>query len=84
MSQFEVSEALKEKLDKAETLDEVLLACNEEGVEITKEDLEAAAGAATSAQLTESDLDNVTGGYAALAFAVAIAIYAYWKYSRRK
>ena len=82
MSQFEVSEALKEKLDKAETLDEVLLACNEEGVEITKGDLEAAADAATSDQLTESDLENVAGGCAVVA--VAIAIYAYWKFSRRR
>ena len=83
MEQFEVSEALKEKLDKAETLDEVLLACNEEGVEITKGDLEAAADAATSGQLTESDLENVAGGCAALAI-TALAIYAYWKFSRRR
>ena len=83
MEQFEISDLLKEKLEKAETLDEVVLACNEEAIEITKEDLEAA-DAATSGQLTENDLDNVTGGCGAIAIAVivtsiAIAIYVYWK-----
>ena len=40
MEEFEVSEELKEKLGKAESLDEVVKVLAEEGLEVTKEELD--------------------------------------------
>lgn len=59
MENFELSEALKGKLENAESVEEVIRACAEEGIEITAEDL---AGAAVGAELDENALDNVSGG----------------------
>lgn len=77
MDQIVISDSLKEKLDAAETMDEVVRVCDEEGIEVTKEQLEAAA--AMDGELTEGDLDSVNGGaLGMLAIAVAIAIACYW------
>lgn len=78
MDQIAISDSLKAKLDTAETMDEVVRVCAEEGIEVTKEQLEAAA-ASMDGELTEGDLDNVNGGaLGMLAIAVAIAIACYW------
>lgn len=77
MDQIVISDSLKAKLDTAETMDEVVRVCAEEGIEVTKEQLEAAA--AMDGELTEGDLDSVNGGaLGMLAIAVAIAIACYW------
>ena len=74
---YEISDSLKEKLDNAETMDDVVSVCAEEGIEVTKEQLEAAA-ASFDDELNEDDLDNVNGGVALFAIAVAVAITYYW------
>lgn len=74
---YEISDSLKEKLDNAETMDDVVSVCAEEGIEVTKEQLEAAA-ASIDDELNEDDLDNVNGGVALFAIAVAVAITYYW------
>lgn len=62
MAIYELTEALKEKLEKAQTLEEMVLAFNEEGIEITKEQLEEIKTKDVSEVLDEDDLDSVTGG----------------------
>lgn len=37
MDQIVISDSLKEKLDAAETMDEVVRVCDEEGIEVTKD-----------------------------------------------
>ena len=63
MNEFIITEELEAKLAAAESLDEVVKACAEEGIEITLEQLEAAiAGITQDGELTEDTLDNVAGG----------------------
>ena len=62
MEQFEVSEELKEKLGKAESLDEVVKILTEEGLEVTKEELEAALAQGENGELSEEALSAVSGG----------------------
>ena len=80
---FEISDSLKAKLDNAETMDDVVRVCAEEGIEVTKEQLEAAA-ASMDDELNEDDLDNVNGGVALFAIAVAVAITYYWYKTRKR
>ena len=49
MAQYEASEALKEKLGKAESMEDVVRAFSEEGIEVSAEQLEAMLNEATSA-----------------------------------
>ena len=62
MEEFEVSEELKEKLGKAENLDEVVKILTEEGLEVTKEELEAALAQGENGELSEEALSAVSGG----------------------
>ena len=62
MEQFEVSEELKEKLGKAESLDEVVKILTEAGLEVTKEELEAALAQGENGELSEEALSAVSGG----------------------
>lgn len=81
---FELTAELKEKVDKAENLDEVIAILNAEGVEITKEQLEAAV-AAENDELSEDDLDNVSGGVVTPVIAgIAFGIAVYKWYKRRR
>lgn len=69
MENFELSESLKEKLENAESVEDVIRACAEEGIEITAEDL---AGVAVGAELDENALDNVSGGGSAVLTAIGV------------
>lgn len=62
MEEFEVSEELKEKLGKAESLDEVVKVLAEEGLAVTKEELEAALAQGENGELSEEALAAVSGG----------------------
>ena len=62
IEEFEVSEELKEKLGKAESLDEVVKILAEEGLEVTKEELEAALAQGENGELSEETLSAVSGG----------------------
>ena len=64
MAQYEASEALKEKLGKAESMEDVVRAFSEEGIEVSAEQLEAMLNEATSAdgEISEEVLDHVSGG----------------------
>lgn len=77
MENIEITDALKAKIENAETLDDVVKACAEEGIEVTKEQLETAADSMDD-ELNADDLDNVNGGVALFATAVAVAITYYW------
>ena len=62
IEEFEVSEELKEKLGKAESLDEVVKVLAEEGLAVTKEELETALAQGENGELSEEALAAVSGG----------------------
>ena len=62
MAGMAISSALEEKLKNAESLDEVVQACAEEGIAITKEQLEAPLASDSGGELSPDALDNVSGG----------------------
>lgn len=64
MAEMEISCALQEKLEKAESLDEVIQACTEEGITVTKEQLEImlSSDSENECELSAEALDNVSGG----------------------
>lgn len=62
MEEFEITEELKEKLGKAESLDEVVKVLAEEGLEVTKEELETALAQGENGELSEEALASVSGG----------------------
>lgn len=64
MAEMEISCALQEKLEKAESLDEVIQACTEEGITVTKEQLEImlSSDSENEGELSAEALDNVSGG----------------------
>lgn len=64
MAQYEPSEALKEKLGKAESMEDVVRAFSEEGIEVSAEQLEVMLNQVTSAdgEISEEALDHVSGG----------------------
>lgn len=57
-----ISKELEAKLQNAETLEDFIKACAEEGIEVTEEQLEAELKAQESGELNENALDNVAGG----------------------
>ncbi len=62
MANYELTEALKEKLDKANSLEEMMQALNEEGIEMTMDQLVGICEGNTDGELGEDDLDAVAGG----------------------
>lgn len=71
MNEIIITEELEAKLAAAESLEEVVKACAEEGIEITLEQLEAAiARIPQEGELTEDTLDNVAGGASSLLSAI--------------
>ena len=54
-----------EKLETAKDLDEVMAMINEQGVEITKEELAAAMEQLNESELDENSLESVAGGMSA-------------------
>lgn len=62
MEPMKISSALEEKLKKAESLDEIVQACAEEGIEITKEQLNDPLPSDPEGALSEAALENVSGG----------------------
>lgn len=64
MSDMLISSALEEKIQKAESLDEVVQICTEEGITVTKEQLEAmlSSDSENDGELSAETLDNVSGG----------------------
>lgn len=59
---MENRERLEQKLKNAESLDEVVQACAEEGITLTKEQLEASLSSDPEGELSAEALDNVSGG----------------------
>lgn len=57
-----MSEALKAKLEAAQTMEDVIQVCAEEGIEVTREQLEAPVPSGPDGELSEDALDNVSGG----------------------
>lgn len=57
-----ISKALEEKIKAAETLEDVVKACAEEGIEVTREQLEAGLAQTEGGELSENALDKVSGG----------------------
>ena len=58
------SEEFTKKLESAQNLDEVLVMVKEHGVEITKEEVEAALKKLDEGELDENSLEDVAGGIA--------------------
>lgn len=58
----EIQERLEEKLKNAASLDEAIQMCAEEGITVTKEQLEAVLSPELDGELNEEALDNVSGG----------------------
>ena len=61
MENFEISEALKAKLERAHSLEEIAMICAEEGLEVTAQELKELMAQQTG-ELELDDLDNVAGG----------------------
>lgn len=57
-----ISEALEAKLEAAQTTEDVIKAFAEEGIEVTREQLEAPVPSGPDGELSEDALDNVSGG----------------------
>lgn len=84
-----ITKELEEKIKNAESLDEIINACAEAGIEVTKEQLEAELKRLENTELGEDDLEDVSGGLvvttAVAAGAVAVAVgWAIYKYHKRK
>lgn len=64
MEEMIISSALEEKLENAESLEEVVRLCAEEGIAVTKEELEASldSDSEDEGELNAEQLDNVSGG----------------------
>lgn len=62
MEVIQTSQKLEEKIKAAETLEDVVNICSEEGIAVTKEQLEAALAQTEGGELSEDVLDNVSGG----------------------
>lgn len=62
MENIQISPELEEKIRNAETVDEVIRACAEEGIQVTKEQLETGLMPESEGELIEDMLDNVSGG----------------------
>lgn len=58
------NEEFTKKLESAQNLDEVLAMVKEQGVEITKEEVEAARKKLDEGELDENSLEDVAGGIA--------------------
>ena len=75
MEQIHFPESMKAKLAEAETVEEIAKICEEEGIGVTKEQLQAAMEM-QSDELREEDLEQVAGGYSVII--LAIAVMAFW------
>lgn len=62
MDEKTMSEALEAKLAAAQTMEDVIRAFTEEGIEVTREQLEAPVPSGRDGELGEDALDNVSGG----------------------
>lgn len=62
METKQMSMKLQEKLNKAETIDDVVRICAEAGITVSKSQLEAAEALSSDEELTEETLDAVSGG----------------------
>lgn len=62
METKQMSMELQEKLNKAETIDDVVRICAEAGITVSKSQLEAAEALSSDEELTEETLDAVSGG----------------------
>lgn len=58
-----LNKELEEKINKAETLADVVNACAEHGYNVAEEQLEKAIKMADKEELSEEDLDDVSGGF---------------------
>lgn len=58
-----MNKELEEKINKAETLSDVVNACAEHGFNVTEKQLEKAIEMANKENLSEEDLDDVSGGF---------------------
>ena len=85
-----MNKELEEKINKAESLDDVVNACAEHGFHVTKEQLEKAIEMAEKEDLSEEDLDDVSGGFfftivaACMASAGLTSFMRYWGKRSRK
>lgn len=59
---MEFSSTLEKKLQEASNLDEVVQICHDEGIPITRDQLDAALSASPEGELNEEALDAVSGG----------------------
>lgn len=62
MNSEHMSPELEAKLDGAQTLDDVVRICAEEGITVSREQLEAIDMAAPGGELNEDALDAISGG----------------------
>lgn len=62
MEVIQISRELEEKIRQAGTVEEVIQACAEEGIQVTKEQLEAGLMPESEGGLSEDMLDNISGG----------------------
>ena len=68
-----LNKELEEKINNAETLADVVSACAEHGFNVTEEQLEKAIKMADKEELSEDDLEEVSGGFFFAVIAACIA-----------
>lgn len=62
MEHNQMSSELQAKINSAESLEDVVRICAEEGISISKEQLEALEASTADGELSEDTLDAVSGG----------------------
>lgn len=72
------NEAFIGKLEKADNLEGVLSLIKEHGIDVSKEELEAAIGQLDGSELDESSLENVAGGSVFSAVVAGTVALARW------
>lgn len=85
LENLENAEELKQALEKVTTEEDLLATLKQFGVEMSEAEIQELAEKSASAdELGEDDLDMVSGGSAAIAFAVIAIIYTYNKIKQIK
>lgn len=81
MDEMQISPELEKKIQQAETVEEVVQACAEEGIQVTKAQLEAEMLPEIDGELSEDMLDNVSGGGIFRIIRTIVSIYRASKYN---
>ena len=81
MEELQITPELEEKIRNSESLDEIVQLCTDAGIPVTKEQIEAGLKTAGDEELSETALDNVSGGGL---FSLSVIIGIIWGRNRAR